>query len=69
MGKLTNPTVEGLQEYLKIANHFLIDDREKAGEGIVIKNYDFVNRYGRIVWAKMLTEDFSVSKGKIKSGQ
>jgi len=28
------------------------------GEGIVIKNYDFINRYGRIVWAKIVRNEF-----------
>ena len=28
----------------------------KLGEGIVIKNYDFVNRFGETVWAKVVRE-------------
>ena len=32
------------------------------GEGIVIKNYDFINNEGKTVWAKMLTEDYSMQK-------
>lgn len=32
------------------------------GEGIVIKNYDYVNKFGRRTWAKMLTEDFLSTK-------
>ena len=27
---------------------------EGCGEGIVIKNYDFVNKYGRTTWAKVV---------------
>jgi len=39
-------------------NVFLIKDGEGVGEGIVIKNYDFYNRYGRQTWAKIVTSEF-----------
>jgi hypothetical protein len=39
-------------------NTVLIKDGEGVGEGIVIKNYDYVNRYGRVTWAKLVTNEF-----------
>lgn len=39
-------------------NMFLIKDGEGVGEGVVIKNYDFYNRYGRQTWAKIVTAEF-----------
>jgi hypothetical protein len=39
-------------------NTFLIQEGRGAGEGIVIKNYQFKNRFGRTVWAKMVTNAF-----------
>ena len=39
-------------------NQYLIKDGEGAGEGIVIKNYSFVNRYGRQTWAKIVRSEF-----------
>lgn len=39
-------------------NNYLIQDGKGSGEGIVIKNYDFVNRFGRITWAKIVTSEF-----------
>lgn len=39
-------------------NNFLIKDGAGAGEGIVIKNYNFVNKYGRTVWAKIVRTEF-----------
>jgi hypothetical protein len=39
-------------------NVFLIKDGEGVGEGIVIKNYDYQNKYGRQTWAKMVTNEF-----------
>ena len=39
-------------------NGFLIKEGRGSGEGIVIKNYLFQNRFGRTVWAKMVTNEF-----------
>lgn len=45
-------------------NTMLIKDGEGVGEGIVIKNYDFVNKYGRVTWAKMVTNEFKEAHHK-----
>lgn len=58
MAKLTNPTQKDIEGYLQKTGDWLIKPETGLGEGIVIKNYDFVNPYGRRTWAKMLTEDF-----------
>jgi hypothetical protein len=39
-------------------NVFLIEDGKGVGEGIVIKNYDYYNKYGRQTWAKIVTSEF-----------
>jgi hypothetical protein len=39
-------------------NNYLIADGQGMGEGIVIKNYNFVNQYGRVTWAKIVTSEF-----------
>lgn len=39
-------------------NKFLIKDGEGVGEGIVIKNYDYYNKFGRQTWAKIITNEF-----------
>lgn len=57
---LNNPTIDEIKEYLDKTNGFLIT--EGLGEGIVIKNYEYNNCYGRRTWAKMLTEDFRKNK-------
>jgi ATP-dependent RNA circularization protein (DNA/RNA ligase family) len=53
-------------------NKFLIDDKDKVGEGIVIKGFDkdgepFVNKYGRTQWAKVVRQEFK-EKNYIKMG-
>ena len=61
MSKLKYPKVEDIIELVK-QNHFLFPDNSFIGEGIVIKNLDFTNRYGRRVWAKIVTSDFKQKK-------
>ena len=57
---LCNPTIDEIKDYLNKTNNFLIT--EGFGEGIVIKNYEYKNCYGRRTWAKILTEDFIKNK-------
>jgi ATP-dependent RNA circularization protein (DNA/RNA ligase family) len=45
-------------------NVFLLKDGEGIGEGIVIKNYDFVNKFDRVVWAKIVTSEFKEKHSK-----
>ena len=39
-------------------NNYLVKDGEGTGEGIVIKNYDYKNKFGRTTWAKIVTSEF-----------
>lgn len=39
-------------------NKFLIQDGMGVGEGIVIKNYNWTNKFGNITWAKIVTNEF-----------
>ncbi len=64
MTTITNAGYETLiQELAK--NVFLIEDGKGAGEGIVIKNYDFKNRYGRNTFAKIVTSEFKEKHSKV----
>lgn len=53
---INNPT-HGDFMRLMDQNTFLMKDGH-VGEGIVIKNYNFVNKYGRVTWAKMVRNEF-----------
>ena len=55
--KITNPTYERLLNLLD-QNTYLIKDGQGTGEGIVIKNYSFKNKYGRTIWAKIVKNEF-----------
>ncbi len=65
--KTRNPDYEVLQKSLE-NNRWLIQDGKGTGEGIVIKNYDFKNRFGRQVWAKMITNTFKDKHIEVMGG-
>ncbi|MDY6957692.1 MAG: RNA ligase family protein [Halobacteriota archaeon] len=52
-----NPTEEQLRREVE-HNYYLIKDGHGAGEGIVVKNYDWKNIYGRQPWAKIVRNEF-----------
>lgn len=54
---IKNGSIENFHRELE-KNIFLIKDGEGIGEGIVIKNYDYINKFGRITWAKIVTSEF-----------
>ena len=54
---VTNGSYEHFIKLLD-ANDYLLKDGEGIGEGIVIKRYDYVNKYGRTTWAKIVTSEF-----------
>jgi hypothetical protein len=55
--KIANPTEEQLRRQVD-ANTYLIADGAGAGEGIVLKNYEWKNRFGRQPWAKIVRNEF-----------
>ena len=56
---------EGLISHYINANGYLV--KEGIGEGIVIKNYSFENKYGRTVWAKIVSDEFAEMHGSSKA--
>lgn len=52
-----NPSYDQLLKCMEKTT-YLIEDGKGVGEGIVIKNYAFENRFGRKTWAKMVTNEF-----------
>lgn len=53
---IENPSYEKLIGFLD-RNTFLIKDGQGFGEGIVIKNYSYRNRFGRQTWAKIVRNE------------
>lgn len=61
-GIVENCSIEDLKKYLEMPSHYDAPYRE----GIVIKNYNFINKYGRTPYGKLLNKDFMEVKGKTK---
>jgi hypothetical protein len=61
--KIENPTYERLVNQLE-KNGYLIEDGQGTGEGIVIKNYKYKNKFGRVVWAKIVKNEFKTKHQK-----
>ena len=62
--KVTNPTEDHLQ-MLVMRNRYLLQDGAGSGEGIVIKNYDFVNKWGYTKWGKIVRNEFKEENAKV----
>lgn len=60
---LKNATYDALLKELD-NNRFLIQDGNGSGEGIVLKNYAYKNRFGRVCWAKIVTNSFKEKHAK-----
>jgi len=60
---INNPSDDILYECIN-KNDYLIQDGKGVGEGIVIKNYNFVNRHGRTIWTKIVNAEFKVKHKK-----
>lgn len=54
---ITNPGRDQLQAQVEM-NTFLVLDGAGVGEGIVLKNYEWTNRFGRQPWAKIVRNEF-----------
>lgn len=54
---IKNPTEEQLHKQV-LSNTYLINDNAGLGEGIVVKNYDWTNAWGRQPWAKIVRTEF-----------
>ena len=61
---ITNTNYEQLINQLA-KNIYLIENGKGIGEGIVIKNYEFINKYNRQTWAKIVTSEFKEKHSKV----
>ena len=62
--KMINPSKEQVYNQLRNATFLMPDDGESIGEGIVIKNYEYTNRFGRTNWAKIVQNSFKEQNKK-----
>lgn len=55
---IKNGKYDDFIRFLDKTGQFLVKDGQGNGEGIVIKNYDFYNRFGIQIWAKFVSNEF-----------
>lgn len=63
INKFVSPSLDDVGNL--VDKGMFLQKSEGFPEGIVIKNYGFVNKYGRTVWAKIVREEFK-HRAKIK---
>ncbi len=68
MATLKNPTEEHILRLLDRSGEFLVRDGAGKGEGIVLKNYGYQNKFGRQTWAKLVTNEFKEKHHKEMGG-
>lgn len=61
--KIKNADYTKFVEFIKDAT-YLLQDGDYKPEGIVIKNYEFKNKYNRQVWAKIVSNEFKAVHAK-----
>ena len=66
--KSRNPDYEMLHKEATTST-FMLKEGEVCGEGVVIKNYGFENRFGRTTWAKLITSTFKDEHVKEMGGK
>ena len=59
---LDRPGLKDLERLADEENTWMVAEGAGCGEGVVVKRYGFVNRYGRTNWAKVLNRSFCVFK-------
>lgn len=70
---IDNPTADQLNAQVA-TNTYLVQDGAGVGEGVVLKRYDWTNRYGRQPWAKVVRNEFQESNRRafgttVKTGE
>lgn len=64
MGHGMNPNQDSIIRFLDQNHYLLKDGYDGVGEGVVIKNYGFKNKFGRTTWAKIVTNEFKAKHAK-----
>lgn len=63
--RLKNPTIEEVAECIK-KTHYLMPEGCVA-EGVIAKNYNYKNKWGHVVWGKIVSEEFFNKKQKLRT--
>ena len=64
IARLENPTIEEVASYIN-ETHYLMPEG-CAPEGVIAKNYNYKNKWGHVVWGKIISEEFFNKKQHLR---
>ena len=65
IARLENPTIEDVANCIK-ESHYLMPEG-CTPEGVIAKNYNYRNKWGHVVWGKIVSEEFFNKKQKLRT--
>ncbi len=65
VARLTNPTIEEVADCIH-KTHYLMPEG-CTPEGVIAKNYAYKNKWGHVVWGKIVSEEFFNKKQKLRT--
>lgn len=63
--RLENPSIEEVADCIK-KTHYLMPEGATP-EGVIAKNYDYKNKWGHVVWGKIVAEEFYDRKTMLRT--
>ena len=64
--KMTNPTMDDIYEFAQ-NNHYLIPNQDKKGEGVVVRNPSYRDKYGHYTVGKFVLDEYKHNKSKSRA--
>ncbi len=64
IARLNNPTIEEVASYIN-KTHYLMPE-EQIPEGVIAKNYNYRNKWGHVVWGKIISDEFFNKKQRLR---
>ena len=65
IARLENPTIEQVAECIN-KSHYLMPEG-CTPEGVIAKNYNYKNKWGHVVWGKIVSEEFFNRKQRLRT--
>ena len=64
IARLNNPTIEEVASYIN-KTHYLMPEGQ-IPEGVIAKNYNYRNKWGHVVWGKIISDEFFNKKQRLR---
>ena len=64
IARIENPTIEEVASYIN-KTHYLMPEGQ-VPEGVIAKNYNYRNKWGHVVWGKIISDEFFNKKQRLR---